>query len=151
MSDQVPPATAEDFLPKFAKVVERDPKTGHIVVDVDGIRVSLPPEAQAAMLRMYQGMSQPLPTEMTTNQAADFLDVSRPFIIKLIKKGELPCRMVGKHRRIPTAALVEQREKMFQRAKVAMDEMVRLNQEMDLYDLEGPPPGDSCYLASRGA
>jgi len=75
---------------------------------------------------------------MTTTQAAEFLDVSRPFVIKLIKRGELPCRMVGKHRRIPTEALQEHREKMFQRAKQAADEMAQASQEMELY--KEPPP-----------
>ncbi|HEY8503517.1 MAG TPA: helix-turn-helix domain-containing protein [Gemmataceae bacterium] len=35
---------------------------------------------------------------MTTSQAAEYLDVSRPFVVKLVKKGELPYRMVGKYR-----------------------------------------------------
>jgi excisionase family DNA binding protein len=75
-------------------------------------------------------------TEMTTTQAAEFLDVSRPFVIKLIKKGELPCRLVGTHRRIPSAALVEYREKMYQRAKNAVDEMTRMSQDLGLYEAD---------------
>jgi excisionase family DNA binding protein len=89
---------------------------------------------------MESGLCQPLPTEMTTTQAAEFLDVSRPFVIKLIKQQVLPCRMVGKHRRIPSTALVAYREKMFRQAKAAADEMTQLSQELGLYDLEGPPP-----------
>jgi excisionase family DNA binding protein len=77
---------------------------------------------------------------MTTTQAADFLDVSRPFVIKLVKRGDLPCRNVGTHRRIPTVALQEYREKMYQRAKTAADELAQQSQELGLYDLEGPPP-----------
>lgn len=75
---------------------------------------------------------------MTTNQAAEFLDVSRPFVIKLFERGELPCRMVGKHRRIPSAALEQYRERMFQRARRAADEMAHLAQQAGLYD-EAPP------------
>jgi excisionase family DNA binding protein len=80
----------------------------------------------------------PLPPEMTTTQAAEFLDVSRPFVIKLVRRRELPCRMVGKHRRIPSAALVEYREKMFRQARSAADEMARASQELGLYESEGP-------------
>ena len=54
---------------------------------------------EAAVQRACKGSSQALPTEMTTTQAADFLDVSRPFVIKLVTRGELPCRLVGKNRR----------------------------------------------------
>ena len=92
------------------------------------------------MRRAWNGSRPPVPREMTTTKAAEFLDVSRPFVVKLIKRGELPCRMVGKHRRIPGAALVEYREKMFQRAKRAGDAMAQKGQELGLYDLEGPPP-----------
>jgi excisionase family DNA binding protein len=73
---------------------------------------------------------------MTTTQAAEFLDVSRPFVIKLVKRKELSCRMVGKHRRIPTDALLAYREKMFQQAKTAADEMAQLSQDLGLYDAE---------------
>ena len=75
---------------------------------------------------------------MTTNQAAEFLDVSRPFVIKLVQRGELPCRMVGKHRRILTEAVVQYRERMFQQARRAADELAQLAQDADLYDEEHP-------------
>ena len=78
---------------------------GQIEIHVNGVRVPVSPELEAAVQRAYGRLSQPLPVEMTTSQAADFLSVSRPFVIKLIKQGELPCRMVGKHRRIPSDAL----------------------------------------------
>ncbi len=93
------------------------------------------------MQRMYKSLLQPLPREMTINQAAEFLDVSRCFIIKLVKRRELPCRIAGKHRRIPTDALLEQREKMFQRARQAADKITRISQELELYDLGEAPPG----------
>jgi excisionase family DNA binding protein len=79
-------------------------------------------------------MLQPLPKEMTTTQAAEFLDVSRPFVIKLTKRGELPYRLVGQHRRIPSAAVLEYRDRMFQQARKAADEMARLSQDAGLDD-----------------
>jgi excisionase family DNA binding protein len=110
-----------------------------IEVTVNGVRIEVPPELEAAVERAYHGLRQPLPKEMTTTQAAEFLDVSRPFVIKLIRRGELPCRMVGKHRRIPSDALRVYREKMFQRAKEAADEMAQLSQDLGFLEPEGPP------------
>jgi excisionase family DNA binding protein len=44
---------------------------------------------------------------MTTDQAVEFLEVSRPFVIRLVQRGELPCRLVGKHRRNPSEAVLQ--------------------------------------------
>jgi excisionase family DNA binding protein len=112
-----------------------------IEITVNGVRIDVSPELEEAVHRAHKGLLQALPTEMTTNQAAEFLDVSRPFVIKLVKRGELPCRMVGKHRRIPTEALVEYRERMFQQARKAADEMTRLSQEAGLYEEDSPAEG----------
>jgi excisionase family DNA binding protein len=98
-----------------------------IKITINGVRIEVSPELEEAVHRVYQGLKQSLPREMTTTQAAAFLDVSRPFVIKLIQRGELPCRMVGKHRRIPSSALVEYREQMFQQARKAADEMTQLH------------------------
>jgi excisionase family DNA binding protein len=133
-------ATPPDQPSKATKAAEEPQQGGLIEIFIDGVRVEVSPELEAAVHRVYKGLCQPLPKEMTTTQAADFLDVSRPFIIKLVKRGELPCRMVGKHRRIPSDALLAYREKMFQQARSAADEMAQLSQDSGLYELDGPPP-----------
>jgi excisionase family DNA binding protein len=44
--------------------------------------------------------------EVSAQEAADLLKVSRPYLLNLVKKGVLPCRMVGTHHRIPVAAVI---------------------------------------------
>jgi len=44
--------------------------------------------------------------EVSAQEAADILKVSRPYLLNLVKKGILPCRMVGAHHRIPTDAVI---------------------------------------------
>jgi excisionase family DNA binding protein len=128
--------------PAEAAATEVGRQPSRVEIFIDGVRVEVPPELEAAVQRAYKGLLQSLPKEMTTTQAAEFLDVSRPFVVKLVNKGELPCRRVGKHRRIPSEALLAYREKMFQRATKAADEMVRISQELGLYDHGEPPPKD---------
>lgn len=94
----------------------------------------------AAARCVFPTSTRPLPFVMTITQAAEFLDVSPAFIRKLIKQGELPCRVTGKRRRIPSDALLLFREKLYQRAKIAADEMVRIGQESGLSEIDGLPP-----------
>jgi excisionase family DNA binding protein len=141
MSDRLRKATeSPQTRPAKARMAtDRPRQAGGIEVTVNGVRVEVFPELEAAVHRAYKGLVRPSPKEMTTTQAAAFLDVSRPFVIKLIERGELPCRMVGTHRRIPGDALLAYREKMFQRARDAADEMARASQDLGLYDGEPQP------------
>lgn len=54
----------------------------------------------------------PLDMDLTTVQAAEFLQVSRPHVIKLIDEGKLACRMVGTHRRLRLVDLIAFRDAM---------------------------------------
>lgn len=108
---------------------------GSVNISIDGQPIKVTPELEEIVHRAHKGLMQPH-QEMTTNEAAEFLDVSRPFVIKLIRNGDLPCRMVGKHRRVPTEALISYREKMYLQAKAAAAEMVKIGQEAGLYDDE---------------
>ncbi len=107
-----------------------------IEITVNGVRLEVSEQLEEAVNRARKGLLQPLPKEMTTSQAAEFLDVSRPFVVKLTQRGELPYRSVGKHRRIPTDAVVNYREQMFHQARQAADEMSQLAQDAGLYDQE---------------
>lgn len=65
----------------------------------------------------------PASRELSTVEAANFLKVSRPFIIKEIEEKRLPHRMVGTHRRIAFEDLLEYAKKMRQNQKAALQRM----------------------------
>ena len=76
----------------------------------------------------------PVPTELTTQQAAELLRVSRPSLIKMLDDGKLPYRKVGVHRRIRYAdALLYVKNERARRAKV-MDELVAETERLGLYE-----------------
>ena len=73
----------------------------------------------------------PIGTMLTTQEAADMLNVSRPHLTKLLKEGQIRVEEVGKHRRVPLKALMESREEKAQRQEQAMRDLARLGQEFD--------------------
>lgn len=78
----------------------------------------------------------PIHAEITTQEAADLLNVSRPFLIGLLKKGEIPYQMVGTHRRIRLEDLLVYRDYRDAERRRLLDEIANESQELGLYDEE---------------
>jgi excisionase family DNA binding protein len=74
----------------------------------------------------------PVEAEITTQQAADLLNVSRPFLIGLIENRTLAGRMVGKHRRLPLREVLAYKAEQFTKREQALDEIVAIDQELGL-------------------
>ena len=74
----------------------------------------------------------PYDHELTTYQAADLLNVSRGYILKLLNEGKLSYRMVGTHRRIRLEDLLAYRDTMRIESEKAMQELANISQELEL-------------------
>jgi excisionase family DNA binding protein len=74
----------------------------------------------------------PINAELTTQQAADFLSVSRPFLIGLLEQGRVPYRKVGTHRRIRFQDLAAYQKVSQAEQRRAADALAREAQDLGL-------------------
>jgi len=70
-------------------------------------------------------------TVFTTQQAADMLNVSRPYVVQLIDRGDLAAEKVGRHRRIKASDLTDYRRRQQADARVAAKEMAELTADWE--------------------
>jgi len=74
----------------------------------------------------------PIHAEVTTQEAADLLNVSRPHVVKLLETGELPFHKTGKHRRIYFADLMTYKAKRDAKSEAAMAALAQQAQELGM-------------------
>jgi excisionase family DNA binding protein len=74
----------------------------------------------------------PLESEITTQQAAELLNVSRPYVVGLIDKGTLPARMVGNHRRLPLKDVLAYKADTRAKRRQTLRELAAHDQELGL-------------------
>jgi excisionase family DNA binding protein len=107
-------------------------RTVQIRSDVDGrpISATVPRDAFELFLEILGQMANgnavtivPVHAELTTQRAADLLNVSRPFLVGLLDEGKIPCRMVGAHRRVKAADLIAYQQRDEAERKKVLDEL----------------------------
>ena len=74
----------------------------------------------------------PQHAELTTQQAADFLNVSRPFFVKLLEEGKLAFHKVGSHRRVYFRDLVTYKAQSMDTRHKALDELAKQAQDLKM-------------------
>ena len=80
---------------------------GQGAVVLPQLAVDLLTRLLAELGRGYAVVVESVAAEITTQQAADILNVSRPYLVGLLEKGEIPYRKVGNRRKIPLMKLLE--------------------------------------------
>jgi len=101
--------------------------------------ISLPPGAVLLLMDILKAMAAgrgvtiiPENAELTTVQAAGVLNVSRPFLIKLLEEKVLPCRKVGAHRRIRMEDVMEYKARIDAERETVLDQLAAEAQESDM-------------------
>ncbi len=101
--------------------------------------LQLPAGAVALLMEVLEAMAAgrgvtliPENAELTTVQAAEFLNVSRPFLIRLLNENFIPHRKVGKHRRVRMEDVIAYKARIDQVREAVLDQLARDAQELGL-------------------
>jgi excisionase family DNA binding protein len=78
----------------------------------------------------------PVGREVTTQQAADLLNVSRQYLVRLLDEGRIAFRKTGKHRRLRIEDVLEYKEKRDKDRRAGLQELSRMTQDFGGYDSE---------------
>ncbi len=124
---------------ELSQLLDQSPDYDRVHVNIDGQDLILPLQALVLLQNLLAELASgnavtivPLYAELTTQQAADFLNVSRPYLIGLLEKGELNFTKVGTHRRILFKDLKTYKKLMKERSYAAMDKLAKITQEAKL-------------------
>lgn len=133
--------TANEALRAFSGFTpDRRPTHVEVIAEGDGAaRVTVPVEAFELFVQVLTHLANghgvtvmPVKAELTTQQAADLLNVSRPYLIKLLDSGELPFRKVGTHRRVMLNDVMTYKQLDDARRKKAADALAQEAQDLGL-------------------
>jgi excisionase family DNA binding protein len=101
--------------------------------------IELPAGAVKLLMAILEDMASgraitivPQNAELTTQQAADIMNVSRPFLIQLLENKKLPFRLVGSHRRVRFEDVLRYKEHIDAERRRVLDQLVAEAQDLDM-------------------
>lgn len=105
----------------------------------DGRKLELPASVFQVLTNVVHAMAQgdavavvPVGALLTTQQAADLVDVSRPYLVRLIERGEMPHEMVGTHRRVRFEDVLAYRRRRDAKRRGALKRLTRESEELGI-------------------
>jgi excisionase family DNA binding protein len=106
-------------------------KEDQLLIPASAARVLL--EALSYMADGNAVMVLPIHREVSTQQAADLLNVSRPYLIRLLEQGQIAYRQVGTRRRVELKDVLAYRARHVARRRRTLDELTAQGEELGLY------------------
>lgn len=138
-------ASAKAYSRELAKYADKD--RVRMKLSADGLcsnDIVLPGSLVDLMLRVATEVSRgngvsilPIHSELTTQDAANILNVSRPFLVGLLDDGSIPHHKTGTHRRVLAKDVLEFKERKRLAREEALDKLAELSDEIGLSDV-GP-------------
>lgn len=111
-----------------------------LLLGPDGEQVPLPEEVHKVLVKVVEDMREgkvitlvPRTQRLTTQEAADYLGISRPTLVKLLEQGKIPFEKPGRHRRILFADVLAYLQRQREGRRAALDRMTEDASEAGLY------------------
>ena len=133
---------AEESSRVLAPLVEDDePQTIKVLPQRGGAEetIRVPAEAFRLLVKILNEMAEgnaitliPVHAELTTQEAADILNVSRPYLVKLLDSGAIPYRKVGTRRRVLYEDIAEFKRQIDARRRSTLDDLAAQAQELGM-------------------
>jgi excisionase family DNA binding protein len=124
---------------ELSRLLAKLPASERARVQFDGHDLILPRQAVTLLRDVLAEMAQgnavtivPTHAQLTTQEAANLLNVSRPFLVALLEEGKIPFTKTGTHRRIRYQDLMVYKRHKDQESRDALDELTRQSQDLDL-------------------
>jgi excisionase family DNA binding protein len=122
----------------LAKYLAQSRRSAFLVSD-EGDRKRIPPSVHELLVRIVHELARgnavsivPVHHMLTTQEAANLLNVSRPHLVKLLEAAELPFELVGSHRRIRIDDLLAYRERRSRRRREILTELAEENTKLGI-------------------
>lgn len=124
----------------------------------DGEQIPLPIEVYETLTRIVDAMKHhravtvaPIDQKLTTQEAADYLGISRPTLIKLIEQKKIPCEKVdgSRHRRLVLGDLIEYQSRRIAERRTALQALVDDAEETGLYEVSPQDYQDAIRAARK--
>jgi excisionase family DNA binding protein len=116
------------------------------LVGPDGSQIDIPEDLYGVLRDVVDALSQglaitiaPHNTMLTTQEAADLLNISRPTLVRLLTDGEIPHTMRGRHRRVLLRDVLDYSERTRAERRAALDQMAADAEDDGLYEATAVP------------
>ena len=126
-----------EFVRQLDEIFEREGGDARLVGS-HGEEIEIPASVLQALKLVAEGMAAglalslvPHGKELTTQEAADLLHVSRPHLVKLLDDGTIPHHRVGTHRRVKIEDILAYLGERVERRRAELRELTRLSQEAE--------------------
>ncbi len=129
----------QEFQVIYKKIKSSESKGVKIKIQETGEFITIPKKALSLLSTIIQNMAEgktisivPSNSEISTQQAAEMLNVSRPHLIKLLESNKIPFKKVGSHRRILLQDILKYKERQSKERETQLDFLAKQAQDLNL-------------------